>query len=122
MGSLLNSDRTVDAHVSALSAMPRPWQWQKGVSGNPRGRPPSGTALTDLLRHQLAQTADAKGKKTRAEAIAAVLIELALAGDINAIKLLIERVDGRLPNPVELSGAGGAVAIVLRWPENPELQ
>lgn len=105
---------------TALQVRGRPWP--RGVSGNPRGRAPRGAALAEHLRCQLAQVTGEDGRTTRAEELARVLIQLALDGDMQAIRTVLERVDGKVPDSLALTGAGGgALSVVLRWPENPEL-
>ena len=76
-------------------------RWQPGQSGNPDGRPP-GTGEVAKLRASIA---------AKVPDILAKLTELAMAGDVQAARLLIERV---LPPvkaaelPVEMSlGEGG---------------
>jgi hypothetical protein len=58
--------------------------WPKGVSGNPSGRPDG--ALSRKCLH-VRQLLDAD-----AEAVIAKLIELALAGDVAAIKIVMDRI------------------------------
>jgi hypothetical protein len=60
---------------------------------NRRGRPKKGQALTDILNFKLDQK-DGSGQLRR-EAVAAKLISLALEGDINAIRYIMDRVDGK---------------------------
>lgn len=81
----------------------------KGESGNPAGRPPSGHALTDILREagELTDVKIGKRKLTRKEALARRLWEHAMAGNVMAAKLIFERLDGRVPLPVEHSGTDG---------------
>jgi hypothetical protein len=73
--------------------------FQSGQSGNPAGRPKKGTCLTDILEKKLTQKKD--GIKQR-ELIADKLIELAIAGDIPAIKYLFDRIDGKPRETVEI--------------------
>lgn len=74
-----------------------PNQWQPGQTGNPKGRPPGQSAITKM-RATLA--ADAPG-------ILAGLVTAAKAGDVQAARLILERV---LP-PVK--AVEQAVALVL---------
>jgi hypothetical protein len=60
---------------------------------NRRGRPRKGAALTDILNYMLDQK-DEIGKLRR-EAVAEKLITLALAGDVPALRYLVDRLDGK---------------------------
>ena len=71
-------------------------KWEPGQSGNLKGRPPMGEAVADLMREHL--KGKGKGQKiTRMEQFVRKVFELALKGDINAIKLIWNYLDG-LPN------------------------
>ena len=69
-------------------------RFQRGHSGNPRGRPKRGAALGDHLRYQLGQVVGEDGRTTRAEALAAMLVRLACDGDVAAAKLVLAYTDG----------------------------
>lgn len=70
--------------------------FQKGQSGNPKGRPKKGETMTDALRLLAAQKiTDEKGNAvTFKDAIAKKLYFLAVSGDIAAIKYIFDRIDG----------------------------
>ena len=95
--------------------------FKKGQSGNAKGRPKKGTALADLLRKQLADT-DENGLTNR-EVIIAMLITMARFGDLDAIKVVLDRVDGKVVEKKEVTGKDGGpietkTQVVIYMPEN----
>jgi hypothetical protein len=72
--------------------------FEKGKSGNPNGRPPKGKAITDEIRKYLAETTD-EGL-TKAQAIAVIWIKKVMDGDTTALKLLVEHLEGKAPQPI----------------------
>lgn len=73
--------------------------FQKGVSGNPKGRPPKGQTMTDILEKTLKKkTVKMDGKLISGkEAAAMKLLQLAMKGDVAALKYIFDRIDGK-PN------------------------
>lgn len=78
--------------------------WKKGVSGNPGGRPKT-LPITDVLKEEL----EKRGKHNVqvARAIARKLIELALAGNMDAIAMIGDRTEGKPTQRSEHSGPDG---------------
>jgi len=79
--------------------------FQKGKSGNPRGRPKKGESMTDILG-ELAGIKDVtlpSGEKvTRKRALVERLWAKAIRdGDTTAIKFIIERLDGKTPQVIQ---------------------
>jgi hypothetical protein len=72
-----------------------------GTSGNSAGRPRL-TKLTDSLRQQLAEANPHAPEETIAEAIAETLISMALAGDVQAIKEVFDRCEGKPKQAINL--------------------
>ena len=71
-----------------------PGPFVKGdVRINRKGRPKKGASLTDVLSWKLGEINEA-GKPGK-EVIAEKLIALALDGDVNALKYVYDRIDGR---------------------------
>jgi hypothetical protein len=62
-------------------------RFQKGVSGNPSGKTKS-ALLTDAVRRQLSDSGDL-------DAIATALIEKAKKGDLEAVKIIFDRLEGK---------------------------
>jgi hypothetical protein len=83
----------------------------KGQSGNPAGRPKKGSTLTEALESALEKKG--KGGKLKRTILADTLIDLAInARNIAAIKYMMDRVDGRPTESIELTD--GAVDQRLR--------
>jgi hypothetical protein len=76
-------------------------KWKPGQSGNPKGRPPKLVSITSYLKKDLA-TIDEKTGKTYAEIVAQKLIDLALGGDLEAIKEILNRIDGKVLDKHEI--------------------
>jgi hypothetical protein len=75
--------------------------FQKGQSGNPAGRPRSEQSITPWIKRLLFEKAHGR---TRAEHIATTLLQMAADGDVNAIRIVLERIDGKVIQPIEQSG------------------
>ena len=68
-------------------------QWKPGQSGNPNGRPKKGLAITDIMREMLEERPEIR------KALSAKLFELALKGDLAAIREVMDRLEGRPLQP-----------------------
>lgn len=90
-----------------------PSSWKKGQSGNPKGRPSTGTPLTDEIRKLLElqdveiKQGNRKVKITRKEAIAQVLVRKCINGEPTALRLLYSYIDGMPIQKMEHTGEGG---------------
>ena len=90
--------------------MPNP-NWQPGISGNPKGRPPKGRALTAILQRAGSQTLEVDGKRISGKRlIARMLWALATQGEtafpdgrvlkiggqgwLDVVKFLYAQIDG----------------------------
>jgi hypothetical protein len=86
-------------------------KFQKGQSGNPAGRPKSEPTITPWLRRLLLEKQDGK---TRAEHVASRLIQMAQDGDVKAIAVVLERIDGKVPDQVDLTTDGQAFSFTIQ--------
>ncbi len=73
----------------------------KGVSGNPAGRPKK-ALLSDALRRQLAEAVQGAPEKTIAEHIARALIREAVSGNVQAIREIGDRTEGKPAQAIAL--------------------
>ena len=73
--------------------------WRQGESGNPMGRPKQNETISELLRLRLFDKYNRN--KRNVDNIVSKLITLAISGNLQAIKIVFERIDGNikdLPN------------------------
>ena len=73
--------------------------WKTGQSGNPNGRSPGNSPAVALRK--LLETVDGEGR-VRVDNVARVLYEQAMLGNLEAIKIIFDRVDGKLSQIVEV--------------------
>jgi hypothetical protein len=89
---------------------PAEYRFKKGQSGNPKGRPKKGDAITDIIRSTLDQVREVRDeetgrtrKRTLKQLLVNTLIRLGVVDkDLDAIKYLIDRCDGRPSQRVEI--------------------
>jgi hypothetical protein len=85
--------------------------WKPGQSGNPAGRPKKGKTLTDILekhgrKRDVLYKDPATGEQrymSRKEALAKELWMLALKGDVQAIKYIYDRIDGKPEQAIDMN-------------------
>lgn len=78
---------------------------------NLAGRPKKGSAWADVLA-EIGEEIDERSGKPYKELVSRKLWDKARLGDINAIRELIDRMDGKPTNKTELTGAGGGEILV----------
>ena len=89
--------------------------WTKGKSGNPKGRPKKEQSFTRLL-DELGAKKRPGAKATRDGELAERLWNMAIEGDMAALKYLIDRRFGRPKESHEITGAeGGPINIGVDW-------
>ena len=62
------------------------------------GRPPSEKTFANMLRVAISEAHERGG--TRLRAVADALVEKALTGDVNAIREIGDRIDGKVPQGI----------------------
>jgi hypothetical protein len=75
--------------------MPTP----KGKTGNPKGGKPD-KLMRDALRISLLREAEKGSKTKRLQQVADALVDAAIAGDIQAIREINDRMDGKATQPI----------------------
>lgn len=86
-------------------------RWKPGQSGNPKGRPPK-KPFTEALERIWAKLSHAEH-----EEIAMPLVKKAAGGDISAVKEMVDRLEGRVPNSIGGSTTLGPVKLKVEWSE-----
>lgn len=85
--------------------------FKPGQSGNPGGRKKEW--LTQILREYMSIT-DPRAKQSRAEKVAVALYREAVKGDVQAIKYIFDRIDGKVKEAVELDIPEGLKITLVR--------
>ncbi len=75
--------------------------FKPGQSGNLKGRPPKGYSITEMMKSMLKSNPEAKRE------IGVKVMEKAMLGDLNAVKLLWSYMDGTPVGTLELTGKDG---------------
>lgn len=86
--------------------------FQKGQSGNPAGRPKKEATLTNILQRiadERSVALNGADMISAKEALARKLIQMAMGGDIQAIKYIYDRIDGTPKQTVEMEGTSEIV-------------
>lgn len=101
--------------------------WQPGQSGNPGGQSKTkkimGSALLKALHEEAEDIAQTGVKTKRLRNIATQLVRKAEEGDIQAIKEVFDRTDGKAAQWIEHTGADGkdlAFTVVFQGAEKVE--
>ena len=83
-------------------------QFKKGHSGNPGGRPKG--SITKIMREFMYEIDDTGF--SRVQHLCFILWNAALKGDLQAIKLIIDRVDGTPRQSIEMSQKHDVIKIM----------
>ena len=81
--------------VKQQKQLPRGRPFLKGQSGNPKGRPPGGRALSDRLKEALQEDDGAAARW-----IIARLVLQSAGGAVDATKLIFDRTEGKVAQPI----------------------
>ncbi|QMW02478.1 DUF5681 domain-containing protein [Spirosoma foliorum] len=119
--------------------------YEKGQSGNPKGRPPKNRNLISQILQELGNDWEdleitiigrsegnrpffyqslysTQGEQTFNAVIAAQLMVRCMAGDIDAIKIVLDRTEGRVRPPMKLdSGESSKPIIVIEHSPSTDL-
>jgi len=81
-------------------------QFKPGESGNPDGRPPKGYSITEMMKEMLNSTPGLK------ESLGKVIAKKALEGDITAVKMLWNYMDGLPKQNLDVTSGGKPIPIL----------
>ena len=79
--------------------------WKEGQSGNPNGRPPKGYSITETIKAMMDEKPEIK------KALGNKILEMALKGDITAMKTLWQYMDGMLKQTTDITSGGEPLKI-----------
>lgn len=90
----------------------KPWQFQPGQSGNPLGKPKGARHFSTLFKEAIKKIDSGTGERTDLVIVKSVLAK-AKKGDLMAVNVVREEIDGPLPKPIEEGRAGNTFNIVV---------
>jgi hypothetical protein len=93
--------------------------WEKGQSGNPKGRP-KGRGVTDRLKELLNED---DGKIS--DALAKSIIKAALKGDYRFVREILDRVEGKVTDKLDIDGEVRVIEqrfVVAKRPPDDDLR
>lgn len=88
----------------------RPGQFQPGQSGNPKGRPLKGHSITETIREMMDEKPEIK------KALGGKIFQMALGGDMTAIRTIWNYLDGMPKESHDIVAQGGFTVILKREP------
>lgn len=83
-------------------------QWKPGQSGNPNGRPPKAWTMSTLIEEALEEVEAQSGKSFK-HLVAKRLAHMAVGGDIQAIKEINDRIDGKARQFTDITSGGDKI-------------
>lgn len=88
--------------------------FQPGVSGNPGGRPKR-KVWTEAIKEAIEKidTIDPE-QRPRIKLLAEALVAAGLAGEVQALREIGDRVEGKVPNPVVGDSEGDPINVVTK--------
>jgi Family of unknown function (DUF5681) len=99
--------------------------FEKGKSGNPKGRPRNVSSLTVILRKKIAQICEYdKQQRTWQEMIVLATLKLAMEGNSSALREVWDRLGGQVPPRSPEEEASYPTRIVVEYvspDKNPAL-
>lgn len=100
--------------------------FKPGQSGNPKGRPKGELRISEVLRLDSQVVLEKFGKAhnktgTRAELLSEILWDMALRGNLKAIELILDRLEGKPIGALELTGRGGGPVRIVATPADEAL-
>ena|SRR3990167_4801747 len=90
----------------------KPWQFQPGQSGNPKGRPPLGTSLTELMR-QFLDIIPPGQELSYKDAFVRKVYKLAMEdGSESSIRLIWNYIDGMPLQGIDMTSKGEKIKLL----------
>lgn len=108
---MANTDNNSSAVKQPQNTKPIGRPWKPGESGNPNGRPKRGWTWADLVEEAASELlGTTSGEKIEAKKIIAKrLVKMAAEGDRQAIKDIMDRMDGYPQQSTDLTTQGGRI-------------